>query len=156
MSRSNYTDSVQIFKLLNREGLATRKLLIDAIVGTSMGSMERSAFLEKRGLCFFSGCQHNEDWTWIKPSLEKLPNEELVKIYCESPDCITKDKIQFNTFNNNIPQHELDRIEIDRMVAEDLVALAMQQQQPPISEMVDNILNSGGELGLRERKPKND
>lgn len=36
MSRSNYTDSVQIFKLLNREGLATRKLLIDATLMQQM------------------------------------------------------------------------------------------------------------------------
>lgn len=152
MSQSNYVDSVQIFKLLNREGLATRKLLIDAIVGTSMGSMERSAFLEKRGLCFFSGCQHNEDWTWIKPSLEKLSNEELVNIYCESPDCIVKDEPLFNTFNDQC-QHEIDRMVLEEI--EEIVEIAMQQQ-PPISEMVDNILNSGGELGLRERKPKND
>lgn len=68
---------------MNFEGheLFTEMLFVDAIVGVGFPSFEVADCAVRQGLAGFSGDQHNEGWTWLRPKLEALPMNDLMDLY---------------------------------------------------------------------------
>ena len=61
--------------------LFTEMLFADAIVGVGFPSHAVAEAAVKQGLAVFSGNQHNEGWTWLRPKLEALPMNDLMDLY---------------------------------------------------------------------------
>jgi|JI6StandDraft_1071083.scaffolds.fasta_scaffold1073785_2 hypothetical protein len=61
--------------------LFTEMLFADAIVGVGFPSYAVAETAVKQGLAVFSGNQHNEGWTWLRPKLEALPMNDLMDLY---------------------------------------------------------------------------
>ena len=61
----------------------TKKLLVDAISGTTFGSFSFANKMEKLGIAEFCGNQWNTDWRWKKSVLLTLDEQVLEQIYLE-------------------------------------------------------------------------
>lgn len=61
----------------------TKKVLIDAIIGSGLGSYTSNdiSYFVKQGLVTYTGNQWNESWEWNREELKKLTVYLLQKIY---------------------------------------------------------------------------
>jgi len=58
-------------------------ILVDAIIGRGVTSMEVSSKLEKEGVMTFTGDQHNPEWKFKKSLLKTYSKDTLETIYTE-------------------------------------------------------------------------
>lgn len=71
--------------------LNQRKILINAIIGKGVASIEDCVVLEKAGYMRFTGNQHNPNWDWSRTALQDLTWEQLQQVY-ESPTSLVSDE----------------------------------------------------------------
>lgn len=55
--------------------------LVDAIIGRGFLSCGDAEFYARDGLAYFSGNQHNPEWTWDRTRLAGLSSDHLLTIY---------------------------------------------------------------------------
>lgn len=61
----------------------TKELMVDAIVGREINSMELAQFLSKKGLVVTNNPGRRAMWVWSRSDLERLALSELQELYTD-------------------------------------------------------------------------
>ena len=61
--------------------LLSKTDLVNLVTSVQPDSIQECCKLTDKGLMYFSGDQHNENWNWEKNELMKLSESKLTKMY---------------------------------------------------------------------------